>query len=73
MQRIFKNYPLLLNVSYHYLKYRFFKKNVEVSRFYFQKKTTRDYILPFGGNILGYISETNKRELKMKTDYDPEK
>ena len=39
--------------------------------FYFQKKTTRDYILPFGGNILGYISETNKRELKMKTDYDP--
>ena len=39
--------------------------------FYFQKKTTRDYILPIGGNILGYISETNKRELKMKTDYDP--
>ena len=38
--------------------------------FYFQKKTTRDYILPIGGNILGYISETNKRELKMKPDYD---
>ena len=37
--------------------------------FYFQKKTTRDYILPIGGNILGYISEINKRELKMKTDY----
>ena len=38
--------------------------------FYFQKKTTRDYILPIGGNILGYISETNKRELKMKPNYD---
>ena len=38
--------------------------------FYFQKKTTRDYVLPIGGNILGYISETNKRELKMKPDYD---
>ena len=38
--------------------------------FYFQKKTTRDYVLPIGGNILGYISETNKRELEMKPDYD---
>ena len=38
--------------------------------FYFQKKTTRDYVLPIGGNILGYISETNKRELKMKPNYD---
>ena len=38
--------------------------------FYFQKKTTRDYVLPIGANILGYISETNKRELKMKPNYD---
>ena len=38
--------------------------------FYFQKKTTRDYVLPIGGNILGYISETNKRELKIKPNYD---
>ena len=38
--------------------------------FYFQKKTTRDYLLPIGGNVLGYTSETNKRELKMKPDYD---
>ena len=38
--------------------------------FYFQKKTTRDYVLPIGGNILGYISEINKRELEMKPDYD---
>ena len=38
--------------------------------FYFQKKTTRDYVLPIGGNILGYISEANKRELKMKPNYD---
>ena len=38
--------------------------------FYFQKKTTRDYVLPIGGNILGYISETNKRELEMKPNYD---
>ena len=38
--------------------------------FYFQKKTTRDYVLPIGGNILGYISETTKRELKMKPNYD---
>ena len=37
---------------------------------YFQKKTTRDYVLPIGANILGYISETNKRELEMKPDYD---
>ena len=38
--------------------------------FYFQKKTTRDYLLPIGGNVLGYISETTKRELKMKPNYD---
>ena len=38
--------------------------------FYFQKKTTRDYVLPIGTNILGYISETNKEELKMKPNYD---
>ena len=38
--------------------------------FYFQKKTTRDYLLPIGGNVLGYTSETNKRELKIKPDYD---
>ena len=38
--------------------------------FYFQKKTTRDYVLPIGANILGYISETNKREIKMKPNYD---
>ena len=28
--------------------------------FYFQKKSTRDYILPIGANILGYTSETNQ-------------
>ena len=28
--------------------------------FYFQKKSTRDYLLPIGSNILGYTSETNR-------------
>ena len=32
--------------------------------FYFQKKTTRDYILPIGSNVLGYTSETNEYEIK---------
>jgi penicillin-binding protein 2 len=32
--------------------------------FYFQKKSTRDYLLPIGSNILGYISETNRSEIK---------
>ena len=32
--------------------------------FYFQKKSTRDYLLPIGSNILGYISETNRHEIK---------
>lgn len=34
--------------------------------FYFQKKSTRDYILPIGANILGYTSETNQNEIKPK-------
>ena len=38
--------------------------------FYFQKKSTRDYVLPIGANVLGYISETNQSEIKSKTDYD---
>jgi len=33
--------------------------------FYFQKKSTRDYILPIGSNILGYTSETNQNEIKI--------
>jgi len=32
--------------------------------FYFQKKSTRDYLLPIGSNILGYTSETNRHEIK---------
>ncbi len=38
--------------------------------FYFQKKSTRDYIIPIASNVLGYTSETNRREIKTKTDYD---
>lgn len=38
--------------------------------FYFQKKSTRDYILPIGANVLGYTSETNRNEIRTKTDYD---
>ena len=38
--------------------------------FYFQKKSTRDYIIPIASNVLGYTSETNQREIKTKTDYD---
>lgn len=38
--------------------------------FYFQKKSTRDYVIPIAPNVLGYTSETNQREIKTKTDYD---
>ena len=38
--------------------------------FYFQKKSTRDYLLPIGSNVLGYISEANQYEIKTKTEYD---
>ena len=38
--------------------------------FYFQKKSTRDYIIPIAPNVLGYTSETNQREIKNKIDYD---
>jgi cell division protein FtsI/penicillin-binding protein 2 len=38
--------------------------------FYFQKKSTRDYLLPIGANVLGYTSETNQDEIKTKSDYD---
>ena len=48
----------------------FQEKMWKYSGFYFQKKSTRDYILPIGANILGYISETNKKEIKTKTDYN---
>ena len=34
--------------------------------FYFQKKSTRDYVLPIGANVLGYTSETNQKEIKTK-------
>ncbi len=38
--------------------------------FYFQKRTVRDYLWPVGANVLGYTSEINNNELKVKTDYD---
>ncbi|MGA0896043.1 MAG: penicillin-binding protein 2 [Flavobacteriaceae bacterium] len=38
--------------------------------FYFQKKSARDYKLTAGANVLGYTSETNRYEIKTKTDYD---
>ena len=38
--------------------------------FYFQKKSTRDYIIPIAPNVLGYTSETNQKEIKTKIDYD---
>ena len=38
----------------------FQEKMLKFPRFYFQKKTTRDYLLPIGGNVLGYTSETNR-------------
>ena len=38
--------------------------------FYFQKKNTRDYLIPIGANILGYTSETNRNEIKNKKEYD---
>jgi|TARA_X000000950_G_scaffold199299_1_gene240002 penicillin-binding protein 2 len=38
--------------------------------FYFQKKSTRDYVLPIGANVLGYTSETNQKEIKTKSDYE---
>ena len=38
--------------------------------FYFQKKSTRDYILSIGSNVLGYTSETNRNEIRTKTDYE---
>lgn len=38
--------------------------------FYFQKKSTRDYIIPIAPNVLGYTSETNQREIKTKPNYD---
>jgi penicillin-binding protein 2 len=38
--------------------------------FYFQKKSARDYKLTTGANVLGYTSETNRYEIKTKTDYE---
>jgi len=38
--------------------------------FYFQKKSDRDYKITAGANVLGYTSETNRYEIKSKTDYD---
>jgi len=38
--------------------------------FYFQKKSERDYKITAGANVLGYTSETNRYEIKSKTDYD---
>ena len=35
--------------------------------FYFQKKSTRDYLIPIGSNVLGYTSETNQNEIKSST------
>jgi len=37
--------------------------------FYFQKKSDRDYKITAGANVLGYTSETNRYEIKSKTDY----
>ena len=34
--------------------------------FYFQKKSTRDYIIPIASNVLGYTSETNQEKSKLK-------
>lgn len=46
------------------------EKMWKYSGFYFQKKSTRDYLLPIGANVLGYTSETNQNEIKTKSDYD---